>query len=78
MSDPSAGAECRTPVEGCMVLSMETYRITVAVRKRTDLDAPANIDEALSMVRSLLTQGSILEVLAVEPNDKQTKEVKWG
>jgi len=61
-----------------MVLSMETYRITVAVRKRNDLDAPANIDEALSMVRSLLTQGSMLEVLAVEPNDKQTKEVKWG
>jgi hypothetical protein len=61
-----------------MVLSMETYRITVAVRKRSDLDAPANIDEALSMVRSLLAQGSMLDVLAVEPQDKQTKEIKWG
>ena len=61
-----------------MVLSMETYRITVAVRKRTDLDAPSNIDEALSMVHSLLTQGSMLDVLAVEPEHKQTKEVKWG
>jgi hypothetical protein len=65
-------------MEGCMVLSMDTYRITVAVRKRSDLDAPMNIDEALSMVHSLLTQGSMLDVLAVEPQDKQTKEIKWG
>lgn len=61
-----------------MVLSMETYRITVAVRKRNDLDSPASLDEALSMVRQLLTQGLFLEVLTVEPEEKQTKEVKWG
>jgi hypothetical protein len=61
-----------------MVLSMETFRITVAVRKRSDLDAPANIDEAISMVRSLLNQGSMLDVLAVEPQEKETKEIKWG
>lgn len=57
---------------------METYRITVAVRKRNDLDSPASLDEALSMVRQLLTQGLFLEVLTVEPEEKQTKEVKWG
>lgn len=78
MSVTSAGDEHRTPVEGCMVLSMETYRITVAVRKRNDLDSPASLDEALSMVRQLLTQGLFLEVLTVEPEEKQTKEVKWG
>lgn len=61
-----------------MVLSMETYRITVAVRQRSDLDVPSSIDEAVSMVYNLLNQGSMLEVLAVEPEAKQTKEVKWG
>lgn len=61
-----------------MVLSMETYRITVAVRKRNDIDSPNNIDEALAMVRERLTNGLLLEVLAVEPEAKQTKEVKWG
>jgi len=61
-----------------MVLSMDTYRITVAVRKRSDLDAPMNIDEAISMVHSLLNQGSMLDVVAVEPQEKQTKEIKWG
>ena len=57
---------------------METYRITVAVRKRNDLDSPASLDEALPIVRQLLTQGLFLEVLTVEPEEKQTKEVKWG
>ncbi len=61
-----------------MVLSMETYRITVAVRKRSDLDSPSSLDEALSIVTQLLTQGHFLEVLTVEPEAKQTKEVKWG
>lgn len=57
---------------------METYRITVAVRKRSDMDAPSTLEEAISMVHSLLYQGSMIEVLAVEPESKQTKEVKWG
>lgn len=63
-----------------MVLPMsgDTFRITVAVRKRSDLDAPSSIDEALALVRNLLEQGSFLTVLAVEPEDKQTKQVKWG
>lgn len=61
-----------------MVLSMETYRITVAVRRRTDLESPKNIDEALIMVRQLLSQGYMLDVIDVEPQDKETKEVKWG
>lgn len=61
-----------------MVLSMETYRITVTVRQRSDLDVPSSIDEAVSMVYNLLNQGSMLEVLSVEPEEKQTKEVRWG
>lgn len=68
-----------------MVLSMETYRITVTVRQRSDLDVPSSIDEAVSMVHNLLTQGSMLDVVSVEPLDKQTKTIplddsamKWG
>jgi hypothetical protein len=61
-----------------MVLSMDTYRITVSVRKRNDLEAPNNIDEALVMVRQLLTRGSMIDLIDIEPEDKQTKEVKWG
>jgi hypothetical protein len=57
---------------------METHRITVAVRKRNDLDTPSSLDEAISIVRSLLEQGSMIEVLAVEPEGKQNKSAQWG
>jgi hypothetical protein len=57
---------------------METYRITVAVRKRTDLDTPSSLDEAIGIVRSLLEQGVMLDVLAVEPEGKQNKSAQWG
>ena len=57
---------------------MNTYRITITVGQRSDLDVPSSIDEALSMVRNLLSQGSMLEVLSVEPQEKETKEIKWG
>lgn len=59
-------------------MSEDTFRITVAVRRRSDLESPSSIDEALAMVRNLLEQGSFLTVLAVEPEAKETKEVKWG
>jgi hypothetical protein len=61
-----------------MVQGMNTYQITVTVRQRSDLDIPSSVDEALSLVRNLLSQGDMLEVLLVEPQDKQTKEIKWG
>jgi|LakMenE01Jun11ns_1017448.scaffolds.fasta_scaffold9426280_1 hypothetical protein len=61
-----------------MVQGMNTYRITVTVGQRSDLDIPSSVDEALSLVRNLLSQGDMLEVLSVEPQDKQTKEIKWG
>lgn len=61
-----------------MVLGMDTYRITVAVRKRSDLEAPASLDEALAIVRNLLEQGSFLTVLAVEPEATKSGQVKWG
>jgi hypothetical protein len=57
---------------------MNTYRITVVVRKRDDIDAPSSIDEAVSMVHQLLEQGSFLEVLAVEPEERPTNTVQWG
>jgi|LauGreDrversion4_2_1035121.scaffolds.fasta_scaffold1502628_1 hypothetical protein len=61
-----------------MVLGMNTYRITVVVRKRDDIDAPSSIDEAVSMVHQLLEQGSFIEVLAVEPEERPTNTVQWG
>lgn len=61
-----------------MVLGMNTYRITVVVRKRDDIDAPSSIDEAVSMVHQLLEQGSFIEVLAVEPEERPTNIVQWG
>jgi hypothetical protein len=61
-----------------MVQGMNTYQITVTVGQRSDLDIPSSVDEALSLVRNLLSQGDMLEVLSVEPQDKQTKEIKWG
>ena len=57
---------------------METYRITVAVRKRTDLDTPSTLDDAIAIVRSLLEQGAMIDVLAVEPEGKQNKSIQWG
>ncbi len=61
-----------------MVLGMNTYRITVVVRKRDDIDSPLNIDEAVSMVHQLLGQGCFLEVLAVEPEERPKNTVQWG
>jgi len=61
-----------------MVLGMNTYRLTVVVRKRDDIDAPSSVDEAVSMVHQLLEQGSFLEVLAVEPEERPTNTVQWG
>ena len=57
---------------------MSSYRITIEVRKRSDLDVPSSIDEAISIVRSLLEQGAILEVTSVEPDGKQNKSLQWG
>lgn len=61
-----------------MVLGMNTYRLTVVVRKRDDLDVPSSVDEAVSMVHQLLEQGSFLEVLTVEPEEKPTNIIQWG
>jgi hypothetical protein len=57
----------------------ETYRLTVAVRKRKDLESPTTIDEAVTLVHTLLTQGSFIEVVSVLPEQKSNgNEVKWG
>ena len=57
----------------------DTYRLTIAVRKRTDLDAPSSEQEAITLVHNLLLQGSLIDVLAVTPEAKHDdKKVKWG
>lgn len=60
----------------------ETYRITVAVRKRKDADAPSSLIEALATVRILLSQeSSPLTVLSVEQEVRGTQrdgQMKWG
>jgi exosome complex RNA-binding protein Csl4 len=57
---------------------MDTYNITIKVRKRSDLDVPSNLDEAITMVTNLLQQGVMLEVISVEPEGKQNKSLQWG
>lgn len=57
----------------------ETYRLTVAVRKRSDLDTPSTIDEAVAVVHNLLTQGTFIDVVSVLPEQQSNgNEVKWG
>ncbi len=57
----------------------DTYRLTVVVRKRKDLDEPSSIDEAVKAVHGLLTQGSFLDVVSVLPEQvNKGNEVKWG
>lgn len=57
----------------------ETFRLTVAVRKHKDLDTPTTVDEAVAIVYNLLTQGALIDVVSVLP-EQQSKgnEVKWG
>ena len=45
----------------------DSYTLTVKIRKRTDLEEPTSMEEAVSMVAGLLSNGSFLEVLSVEP-----------
>jgi hypothetical protein len=52
--------------------------MTIEVSKRSDLDVPSSIDEAISMVKSLLEQGAMLEVSSIEPEGKQNKSLQWG
>ena len=42
------------------------YTLTIKVRKRDDLEQPANIEEAVSIVYQLLLEGSFLEVVSVK------------
>jgi hypothetical protein len=57
---------------------MDTYNITITVRRRSDLDVPSSLDEAITMVTRLLQQGEMLEVVSVEPEGKQNKSLQWG
>jgi exosome complex RNA-binding protein Csl4 len=57
---------------------MDTHNITIKVRRRSDLDVPSSLDEAITMVTRLLQQGEMLEVVSVEPEGKQNKSLQWG
>jgi hypothetical protein len=57
------------------------YALTVKIRKRTDLEQPTSIEEAVSMVAGLLSNGSFLEVLSVEPwwvAYEEAEGIDWG
>lgn len=57
----------------------ETFRLTVAVRKRKDLETPTTIDEAVAVVHNLLTQGAFIDVVSVLPEQTNNgNEVRWG
>jgi len=45
----------------------DEFHLTVKIRKRTDLEEPTSMEEAVSMVAELLSNGSFVEVLSVEP-----------
>jgi hypothetical protein len=63
----------------CSMTMTDTYRLTVAVRKRSNLDAPANTDEAVALVKDLLAQGSLIDVLSVLPEqENKGSQVRWG
>ena len=42
------------------------YTLTIKVRKRDDLEKPACIEDAVSIVYQLLLEGSFLEVVSVK------------
>lgn len=57
----------------------DTYRLTVAVRRRTDRNDPATIDEAVLMVQRILAESEKLQVLSVLPEQSgNADKVKWG
>ena len=63
---------------GCVMRYGARYEYLPPIRKRDDIDAPSSVNEAVSMVHQLLEQGSFLEVLAVEPEERPTNTVQWG
>ena len=53
--------------------------MTIAIRKRTDLDTPTSEAEAIMLVHDLLSHGAMVEVLSVTPEKKDTQgETTWG
>ena len=68
----------------------DSYTLTVKIRKRTDLEEPTSMEEAVSMVAGLLSNGSFLEVLSIEPwwvsylqyltweGEKEREKERWG
>lgn len=42
------------------------YTMTIKVKKRTDLEQPTSIEDAVSIVYELLTQGAYIDVVSVK------------
>ena len=51
-----------------------TYRLTIAIRKRNDLERPTSEAEAIMLVHDLLSNGSFIDVLSVTPEVGTTKD----
>lgn len=45
---------------------METYTVTVTVKKRADVDEPKDISDAIRIVQWLLTKDSLVDVEVTE------------
>ncbi len=56
-----------------------TYRLTIAIRKRNDLERPTSEAEAIMLVHDLLSNGSFVDVLSVTPEVGGKKDdTQWG
>lgn len=59
----------------------DEWHLTVKIQKRTDLEQPTSMEEAISIVTGLLSNGSFLEVVSVEPwwvAYEKAEGIDWG
>lgn len=62
-----------------LVVVSDTYRLTVAVRRREAVAYPSSEEEAIAIVHDLLSQGLFFDVLSVMPEQTgPDKHVRWG
>lgn len=47
-------------------MSEHEFTLQVTVRKRSDMEEPTNIDDAISMVKYLLSIGEFIEIVEVK------------
>lgn len=62
-----------------LVAMSDTFRLTVAVRRRSEINYPSSEEDAIAVVQDLLSQGLFFEVLSVAPEQAgPDKHVRWG